>query len=191
MIAGGVDTYRDEFILQALDAEGRVRSETSTDGFIPGEGAAFVLLASPRAAATYGLAPIARFSRAALGFEPGHLYSEEPYRGTGLAATLAQLRTVGTTEGPLEEVYSSMNGESHWAKEWGVSYTRNHSAFSPAHGVHHPAECCGDTGAACGPLMLGLAALGIRGGYRRSPAVVYASSDRGQRAAVVVAAPIH
>ena len=49
--------------------------------------------------------------------------------------------------------------------------------------MHHPADCSGDSGAACGPIMAGLAALGIRDSYRRTPALVYGSSDRGARAA--------
>src|SRR5256885_1855 len=94
----------------------------------------------------------------------------------------------GGAAGPIQEVYSSMNGENHWAKEWGVAFIRNSSAFLPDHGMHHPADCYGDTGAACAVLMVGVAALGIKQGYRRSPALVYGSSDRAQRAAVLVTA---
>jgi 3-oxoacyl-[acyl-carrier-protein] synthase-1 len=186
VIAGGVDTYRDPYVLGTLDLEGRVKSLLHNDAFVPGEAAAFVLLASARGAAAHGLQLIARLSPVAIGFEPGHLYSPEPYRGEGLAATVAQLVDGGVVEAPIGEVYSSMNGESHWAKEWGVTYLRNRSAFMPAHGTHHPADCYGDTGAASAPLMLGLAALGINARYRAAPALVYASSDRGQRAAVLV-----
>ena len=81
-----------------------------------------------------------------------------------------------------------MNGENHWAKEWGVARIRNNGTFSAEHGMHHPADCYGDTGAACGALMVSLAALGIKEGYRSSPALVYASSDQGARAALAVAA---
>ena len=127
-------------------------------------------------------------SAVALSTEPGHLYSEESYRGDGLAQAVQQLAQAGALVGPIREVYSSMNGENHWAKEWGVGYLRNRGAFLPVYRMHHPADSFGDTGAACGPLMIGLAALGIRGNYRRSPAVVYGSSDHGQRAALVVSA---
>jgi 3-oxoacyl-[acyl-carrier-protein] synthase I len=158
------------------------------DGFIPGEGAAFLLLAGESAAAARGLTALARVSRVAMGFETGHLYASEPYRGDGLAATFQQLFASGEVGGPVAEVYSSMNGESHWAKEWGVGYLRNRAAFQPEHGMHHPADCYGDVGAASGPLMVGLAALGIKAGYRRSSSLVYGSSDFGARAAMVVSA---
>jgi 3-oxoacyl-[acyl-carrier-protein] synthase-1 len=120
--------------------------------------------------------------------EPGPLNSEVPYRGEGLAQVVSAVVASGTLPLPVREVYSSMNGEQHWAKEWGVSHLRNSSAFDPGHGLHHPADCTGDTGAACGPLMVGLAALGLAGGYRRSPCLVYGSSDDGARAAVGVTA---
>jgi len=120
--------------------------------------------------------------------EPGHLYSEEPYRGEGLAVAVQQLLQSGAARGAIREVYSSMNGEHHWAKEWGVAFLRSSGGFLSDHAMHHPADCYGDTGAACGVLLAGLAALGIAQAYRQSPALVYGSSDRGQRAALVVSA---
>jgi 3-oxoacyl-[acyl-carrier-protein] synthase-1 len=184
MIAGGIDTYRDLYVLGTLDMEQRVKSAVNLDGFIPGEGAAFLLLSRGDA----GGLPLAAVSRVAVAVDNGHLYSEQPYRGDGLATAVQQLAQSETAAGPIQEVYSSMNGENHWAKEWGVAFLRNRGAFLPDHGMHHPADCFGDTGAACGPLMTGLAALGIKQGYRRSPALVYGSSDRGPRAALVVRA---
>jgi len=182
VLAGGVDTYRDLYVLGTLDMTRRVKSAANLDGFIPGEGAGFLLLADGAAAgaAWARLSPVARTE------EPGHMYSEQPYKGDGLALAFQQLLQSGTVPGPVQEVYSSMNGENHWAKEWGVAHIRSHAGFAPAHGMHHPADCYGDTGAACGPLMVGLAALGIKEGYRKSPTLVYASSDRGGRAALAV-----
>jgi 3-oxoacyl-[acyl-carrier-protein] synthase-1 len=186
VVAGGVDTYRDLWILGTLDQKERVKSEANLDGFIPGEGAAFVVVSTAETAARYGLTALGRISPVASGFEAGHLESTEPYRGDGLAATIGQLVRAGAIAEPISEVYSSMNGESHWAKEWGVSYLRHRAFFDPGHGMHHPADCYGDLGAAAGPTMLVLAALGARDRYRRSPTLVYGSSDRGPRAAIVV-----
>lgn len=186
VIAGGIDTHSDAYILATLDSEQRLKSNDHHDGFIPGEGAGFLLLASERAAEREGLVPLARVTGASTAFENGHLYSATPYRGDGLASAVSQI--VSVADGAIKEVYSSMNGESHWAKEWGVSFIRNREAFATDYRMHHPADCFGDTGAACGPIMAGLAALGIRGSYRGAPALVYGSSDRGARAAVLVTA---
>ena len=186
IVAGGVDSYCDLYVLGTLDMEQRIKSSTNLDGFIPGEGAAFLLLARANVAKARGLPARAVVSQVAVGNEAGHLYSAEPYRGDGLATTLAQLGASGAFYAPVADVYSSMNGESHWAKEWGVGYARNRSLFEADIGMHHPADSLGDTGSASGPLMVGLASLGVSAGHRRSPALVYASSDRGARAALAV-----
>jgi 3-oxoacyl-[acyl-carrier-protein] synthase I len=187
-LAGGVDTYRDLYVLGTMDMEQRVKSSAHLDGFVPGEGAAFLLLADRAASSSAGLKPLAAVSPAATGFEQGHLYSPDTYKGEGLALTVSKLAQSGAAPAPFEEVYSSMNGESHWAKEWGVTGIRNKAVLQQGYRMHHPADCYGDVGAASGPLMVGLAALGITAGYRRSPCLVYGSSDRGPRAAVALTA---
>jgi 3-oxoacyl-[acyl-carrier-protein] synthase-1 len=185
-LAGAIDSYRDLLVLGILDREERLKSASHLDGFIPGEGAAFLLLASDDAVHRFGLQALGRLTRVALDEESGHLFSTAVYRGEGLAKTLAQLFGSGDVEGPIAEVFSSMNGENYWAKEWGVGFLRNRSAFLDDVGIHHPADCFGDPGAASGPLLVGLAALGMRDGYRRSPILVYCSSDHGPRAALAV-----
>ena len=187
-VAGGVDTYRDLERLAALDAQGRVKSSANLDGFIPGEGAGFLLVGSEPAARRIGIPVLARLSAPAQGFETGHLYSAAPYRGDGLAGVVRELVDSGVVQAPFREVYSSMNGESHWAKEWGVSVIRNAAVFDPTYRIHHPADSFGDTGAAAGPIMVGLAALGLAGGYRAWPSLIYCSSDRGERAALTLGA---
>jgi 3-oxoacyl-[acyl-carrier-protein] synthase-1 len=188
VVAGGIDTYRALYVLGALDKEGRVKSSVHLDGFIPGEGAGFVLLASPKAAAAKRLSALAVVTCVGEGTEVGHLYSEEPYRGEGLAETVEAFLADAKLPGPIEEVYSSMNGENHWAKEWGVTFLRNRPAFNPEHGMHHPADCFGDTGAACGPLMVGLAAEGLAHGHLKSPVLVYGASDFGYRTVLALTA---
>lgn len=179
VLAGGVDTYLDLYLLGTLDMEDRILGQAVMDGFIPGEGAGFVLLSS-RESSFPKLSPV--FT----GFEEGHLGSDEPYQGEGLATVFAEILGSGAFEQPVREVYSAMNGENHWAKEWGVAFLRNQGSFDPSHGMHHPADCLGDTGAASGIILTILAAIGIGKGYRRSPALITCSSDLGNRAAVAV-----
>lgn len=182
VVAGGVDSHRDPGVLEALAMEGRLKTEYSRDGFVPGEGAAFLLLA--RRGAADALAVLHGF---AAGMEPGHLYGDAPYRGDGLAAVFAA--SLAQAAEPVRAVYGSMNGESYWAREYGVACLRGRERLADGHALHHPADCHGDTGAAAGPMLAALAALGIAGGYRQPPCLVYGSSDRGERAAFLVHAP--
>lgn len=181
-VAGGLDSYVDLYTLGTLDLEKRVKSGAHLDGFIPGEGAAFLLLASPRTAAAAGLPALAVLSEPAEGFEKGHLGSKETYKGEGLAAALQALLAASPPPKPFASVWSSMNGESHWAKEWGVAFLRSRDAFAEGHLMVHPADCYGDAGAAAGALLAGLASLDAA----RGPHLVYASSDLGARSSISV-----
>jgi 3-oxoacyl-[acyl-carrier-protein] synthase-1 len=79
-----------------------------------------------------------------------------------------------------------MNGESFWVKEWGVVSIRLADHFSQNLRFEHPADCYGDLGAAAGPVMAGIAAAGLNNGHIEGPALVYASSDHGGRAALII-----
>jgi 3-oxoacyl-[acyl-carrier-protein] synthase-1 len=188
VLVGGVDSYVDLHIMGTLDMQQRIRTDVNADGFAPGEGAGFLLLASPEAARARRLKPLAQILATATGHEESHIGSEAPYRGDGLAATFQTLfAEPGAADAdPVGCVYASFNGENYWAKEFGVSLLRNKPRFADDHQMEHPSECFGDLGAAQGAVMLALAVLGIEGGYRRAPALVYTSSDAGTRAAVLI-----
>jgi 3-oxoacyl-[acyl-carrier-protein] synthase-1 len=186
VLVGGVDSLIDLYVLGTLDMQGRIRNEINSDGFRPGEGAAFLLLTSEATAAKEGLKPLARVLGCGQGFESGHLYADEPYLGEGLAACLAALFAETPPPKPIACVFSSLNGERYWGKEFGVARLRNTALFAPDHPMEHPAECFGDLGAAHGPALAALAVHGIQQGYRREPCLVYASSDYGERAAILL-----
>jgi|GEM_PF-5892008 len=70
----------------------------------------------------------------------------------------------------------------------GVAFLRTRPIFGEEHGMQHPADCDGDLGSASAPALVALAAIGMRWGYRGASALVYGSSDRGGRAAIMVQA---
>ncbi|MEQ1685566.1 MAG: beta-ketoacyl synthase N-terminal-like domain-containing protein [Burkholderiaceae bacterium] len=183
VLVGGVDCLVDLYVLGALDVQGRIRNDVNSDGFSPSEGAAFLLLSLASTAQAHGLKPLASVLGSAQGYEPGHLYSEERYLGEGLAATFASLLAEAPPPQPIGSVYSSFNGERYWAREYGVARLRHTDSFAAEHTMEHPAECFGDMGSAQGPALAALAAHGVQQGYRRAPCLVFASSDRGDRAA--------
>jgi hypothetical protein len=102
--------------------------------------------------------------------------------------TLAQ--TIGAACQPIKEkiaaVFSGMNGESHWAKEWANTVLRCSEHFDPAMALHHPADYYGDAGAAAGSVMTAMVAIGLRRAWLRGPVLIYASSDRGPCCALVI-----
>lgn len=185
-VVGGVDCLVDLYVLGTLDQQRRVRGETVSDGFSPSEGAAFLLVTTREKARAARLPVLARLAGAALGREAGHLYAEEPYLGDGLAAVFGELLQASAPSAPIGCVYSTFNGERYWAREFSTARIRSSKHFADDAQMEHPAECFGDLGAALGPALAALGAHGVANGYRRAPCLAYASSDYGDRAALLM-----
>ncbi len=186
VIVGGVDSLVDLFVLGVLDRQQRVRTEVNSDGCSPAEGAAFLVLCTAKTAAAHGLSVYAQMLGTGFSQESGHLYSEAPYLGEGLANAFSAVLAATELRAPIACVYSSFNGERYWGREYGVARTRNAASFAADEQMEHPAECFGDLGAAHGPMLAALAAHAVREGYRRAPCLVYASSDYGDRAVTLL-----
>ena len=71
-------------------------------------------------------------------------------------------------------------------KNGGVAASRNHADLDGNLRFEHPADCFGDTGAAVGPILMGLAASGMMAGALPSPALIWCSSEGRQRAATTI-----
>jgi len=187
IVVGGVDTYLDLYLLGSLDMENRILGTNTMDGFIPGEGAGFLLLGSLDKIGILGKEPIAQIQAIDTGYEKGHRYSEEVYRGNGLTeAFQAMFSSNDSYVGKIRTVYAGLNGENLGAKEWGVAYMRNRDHFDENFRFEHPVDCFGDPGAALGTLMTGLSAIGIAKKVIDTPCLVWCSSDYGARAALTV-----
>ncbi|WP_240359179.1 hypothetical protein [Pyxidicoccus trucidator] len=187
VLVGGVDTYLDLRLLTALDVEDRLLAEGLSDGFVPGEGAAFLCLRLADTGRRAGPAPLARICALGQGREEGHRSSTKPYRGEGLAAAFQEVFQQWDGRGrKVQGVYTTFNGENFWAKEWGVASLRHARYFADPLRVEHPVECMGDPGAALGPMLMALASLGLSKGYREGAWLAWCSSDQEERAAVII-----
>lgn len=179
-LVGGADSYK--YCLQQLsilDGEDRLLVHGSGEGFIPGDAGGFLLLASPSAVRKYGLSPLLNIACPASAQELGHRYSDEPYRGDGLATAFREaLSNVPGVQ--IDEIYTSMNGESFASKELGVAMMRNRQSIGEKTKIKHPADCFGDIGAAFGPILLGLMSR-----TKTCSSLAYGSADGPYRTAVV------
>jgi 3-oxoacyl-[acyl-carrier-protein] synthase-1 len=190
VVVGGLDTHLDLRLLASLEAEGRILGPAVSDGFIPGEGASFLVLEHDSAAAGEGGA--VTVTAVASAQDPGHRTGSAPARGEGLARALELLRSrlpgpgslVGTT-------FAGLNGESFDAKQWGVARLRHADFFAPDAVVSHPADCFADTGAATGALLLSLGARALVRGERRGPALIWAASDGETRGCALLSRADH
>lgn len=178
-IVGAVDSYLDLKLLGDLDSEDRVLAEGVMDGFAPAEGAAFMLVQAATQQSKIKLYP------PGIAKEPGHRYSQEPYKGDGLADAVTEALS-HISGNPVKTVLAGFNGEHFNAKEWGVSAIRNSRRLDAEFSILHPADCLGDAGAALGLIMTQLGIIGLGKGYYQAPMLTWCSSELAQRAAVCI-----
>ena len=185
VLVGGSDSYWHFPLVSQLDEAQRVMAPGVMDGFIPGEGAGFLLLTRHRDSAIIREDHIITLSPPGIAEEPGHMASEQSYRGDGLSHAFQQALSAHKGD-PIQTIYSSMNGENFWVKEYGVALTRNHRSFDDEVKLEHPADCYGDLGVATGPVLIGLAADNLLSQKGTGTHLVYSSSDTASRAALLV-----
>lgn len=184
-LVGGCDSYRDYNCLYPLNEMDRLLTPSNRDGFAPGEAAGCLLLTRHLSRALVRNGHCIAMTAPGVADEPGHLYSNEPYRGDGLDQAFKQALQ-GMPDASISAIYSSMNGENHWAKEYGVAYMRSKKYFRDAIVVEHPADSLGDIGAATAPVLIALAAENLWDSRTATAHLVYSSSDSAKRGAVVV-----
>lgn len=181
-LVGGVETYHGcHDRLHQLEWEGRLHSRRSFEGFVPGEAAGFLLLCSEKAFQKYNPQSYLKMYKPGLSEEPGHLYSDEPYTGEALAKAVSiSIAEVSTKR--IDTIYSTMNGESFFAKEFGIASIRNSRQIDENLTHRHPADCYGDIGAASAPVLLSF----ICEDQSTRHTALWCSSDMAHRGAIYV-----
>ncbi len=185
VLVGGVDSYQRPELFRGLLEYGRLAIPGNKDGFVPGEGAAFILVAKDKTNALTLNEHSAFITAASTWEEAAHLYSAQANKGEGLdKAVKASLKNY---TGPnIRKIYSSINGESYWSKELGVMLSRNNTRMVEDASIEHPADCFGDLGAASGAALIGLAALDLLENNAYTSHLTCASSDHQHRAAALL-----
>ncbi|PUA28297.1 MAG: hypothetical protein B0W54_17660 [Cellvibrio sp. 79] len=184
VMVGGVDSYLDAATLGNLDAENRILSENVGNAFAPGEGASFLLLRNPAINSDETQNETVLFEPG-IATEKGHRYSEAPYLGNGLADAFRVAIANGSGE-KISTIFSTMNGENFFAKEFGVASIRNQSALHEKCKHEHPIDCFGDMGAATAAVLIALARHRLLKLKGITQSLVYCSSDRSGRGALCI-----
>ena len=185
-LVGGVESYLLEDRLEYLDENWRIRSDRNVDGFIPGESAVMLMLETEENARARQAPILARIGAIGEGLEPETITSKKNSTGKGLTDAVTSVVPEGS---PLrfEDVYCSLNGESYYAFEWGLLVTRMNRVFADMKNLHHPAENCGDLGAATGGLLILSAMHNLNSEDSKVPqSLLWTSSDNGNRMALTL-----
>lgn len=179
----GADSFDDQAVLNSYG--NRILSTGAADAFAPGEGASALLLTRHIERAYQENGCVIALNPPCVTEEEGHMFSDIPYRGDGLDKAFKGVLKF-LPEKNIQKIYSSMNGENHWAKEYGVAFLRNKTKFIDDCKIEHPADCYGDLGAATSTTLITLAAEDLCKNKSTQKILVYCSSDRAERGALVL-----
>lgn len=183
-MVAGVDSFLVGATLAAFEAKNRLLTSKNSDGFIPGEAAAAVLL-SPADKGTEG-----QFQCLGVGFgmEKATVESDEPLRGDGLAqAFRAALDAAGCSFEKVDYRITDANGEQYHFKEATLAMSRTMRVLKAKFDIWHPADCIGEIGAAIVPCVIGVSRAAALKGYAPGKgALGHFGNDNGARAAMVL-----
>ncbi|MBS0447267.1 MAG: hypothetical protein JSR59_15110 [Proteobacteria bacterium] len=186
-LAGGVDSYLEPETLEWLDQQGQLHGPQNTWGFVPGEAAAFCLLAGAATARRLGMEPrlwVASFGSAR---EQHRIKTDSLCVGLGLSDAVRQAAAGLPPGSRIDQALCDFNGEPYRGDELGYTIVRTAEHFVSPGDFVTPADCWGDVGAASGPASAMLAVMAGTRGYARGPlALACASSEGGARAALVI-----
>lgn len=188
VLVGGVDSYLDAETLAWMESQGAVARKGVRGGFSPGEGAAFVAVASKSTCARLKIRPLGHVRSVVTGREPRSPDSEEGLLGEGLAEVIRRAtHMVNDSDRLISDVYCDINGQRHRTDEWSFAILRSAAIFRDPAAYETSVGSCGDLGAASVALALILAVRAWSRRYAHGPtALIWGSSTEGLRGAVLL-----
>lgn len=183
-VVAGVDTFLTGDTLASYEKKDRLLTSKNSNGFIPGEGSAAVLVGAG------GIGSQPQFIINGLGFgkEAAHIESEQPLRADGMVQAFNEaFFSTGLSMQDMSYRITDANGEQYNFKEGDLAVTRTLRDHKGEIDIWHPAECIGEVGAATVPFALGVAEVAARKGYSPGRKVLcHFSNDNGDRGAIIL-----
>jgi 3-oxoacyl-[acyl-carrier-protein] synthase-1 len=183
-LVAGVDSFLVAGTLAEVERKRRLLTSENSDGFIPGEAAAAVLLGPGKEQSERAMLCLG----AGLGMEKATVDSEQPLRADGMAEALRS--AVSDSRCGFEKLdyrICDANGEQYRFKEASLALSRTMRVLKCMIELWHPADCIGEIGAAIVPCVLGIARTAAFKGYAPGKGVLcHFGNDEGQRAAMIL-----
>lgn len=182
------DSLIDPRSLNWLEKSGRLKTSRRSEGVIPGEGAAVLLVS---------LEPLGEPCMVLQGIGMGHddatVLNDIPQMGSGMsAAVAAALQHAGIEMHDIAFRLSDVAGEAHGFEDLALVQSRLMQRTRASQDLWHPASSVGDCGAASALMQLAWIEQAHMRGYAPGEfSLAHASSPTGARAAAVLSGPAH
>ncbi|UVL81396.1 hypothetical protein LOY35_14220 [Pseudomonas sp. B21-028] len=182
-----VDSLADPRCLLWLEQSGRLKTTLRSDGVIPGEGAAVLLVSrKPMNAAPLVVRGVGTGNDAAT------VLNDEPQLGLGMTTAVATaIAQAGVAMHDIAWRLSDVSGEAYGFEDLALVQSRLMQQTRPTQDLWHPASYVGDCGAALGAIQIAWLEQAFARGYAPGPiALVHSSSANGARAAAVISGTV-
>lgn len=169
VIIAGVDSLLNAASLKVYEQQTRLLTSKNSDGFIPGEAAAAIMVSRPRPSENKQL--ICR--GVGFGIEEATINSEKPLRAEGLVKAIKE--SLHEAEFKMEEVdfrIADVSGEHYWFKESSLALLRTLHTPKEEFDIWHPADCIGEVGAAICPAILAVLKTACEKGYSKGSSIL-------------------
>lgn len=182
VVIAAVDSLINSQTLRSYEDNERLLKSGNSDGFIPGEGAAAILLGQADASVQLTCTGIG------CAREESAIRVQKPLRGEGLASAIkAALAEAQCNMHEIDFRITDLSGEQYYFKEATLAVARILRVRKEELDIWHPAECVGELGAVAGLVPLAVANASCRKKYARGTKILcHWSADSGDRAAVVL-----
>lgn len=183
VLVAGVDTFLVAATLMALDQSHRLLTPSNSNGLIPGEGAAAVLMGTSPTNGTFFFV----CEGVGFGVETATINSDQPLRAQGLSEAMkAALQAASRTFDDLDYRITNASGEQYGFKEAALAIARCMTKTKEEFDIWHPADCMGEIGAAHVPSLIAVAKTAAEKAYAKGSGVMlHAANDDGQRGVIV------
>jgi 3-oxoacyl-[acyl-carrier-protein] synthase I len=184
VIIAGVDSLLVGPTLNAYEKQERLLTNQNSNGFIPGEAAAAVLIGPARATDEAQLLCLGVGS----GVERATEQSELPLRADGLVQAIrAALAEAGYSLGAIDFRITDVSGGQYSFKEASLALARILRERKEEFDIWHPADCIGEVGAAIGVVILAVCLAAARKAYMPGNNILcHLANEDGNRAAIIL-----
>jgi hypothetical protein len=184
-----VDSLASPMTLELLGDTGRLKTQETPTGIIPGEAAVALLLIPPARSQGEDKEPPVFLRAVTLGKDPHTPDQDKPSDGRPLAGCILSALGPLPANAKPPVLITDHDGQHHRAYEWGVLQLQlaDSDKRLGACPAWMPARSFGHTGAASGAMSTAIAFRALQRAQAPSPSVlVLSSSDSGERAAILV-----
>lgn len=180
----GVDSFLVAQTLKSYEQRERLLTSQNSNGFIPGEAAAAVLISTP----TLTGEPQLLCLGVGTAVEKATEGSEPPLRADGLVEAInVALADAGFSLGAMDFRITDVSGGQYGFKEASLALARVLRERKEEFDIWHPADCIGEVGAAIGVVILAVCLTATRKGYAPGNKILcHLGNEDGARAAIIL-----